>query len=200
MIILYLKPKIIIDMKKLLLIAVAALGTFTASAQMKVEDITVEKNLTVEGKELTLNGAGLREKFFIDLYVAGFYTTAQSKDGKALTNADQPMAITLDIVSKLVTQEKMIEAIVDGFEDSVDDAERKKLQPKIEKFIGFFNEAIIEGNEFQISYVPGKGTMAHKNGKLLGSIDGLDFKKGLFGIWIGNDPADNGLRKDLLGL
>jgi hypothetical protein len=186
-------------MKKLLLIAVAVLGTYTASAQMTVEGVTVEKKLTVDGKELTLNGAGLREKFFIDLYVAGFYTTTKSNDGKMLTNADQPMAITLDIVSSLVTQDKMIEAITDGFQESVNSAERKKLQSRIDKFIGFFNQEIVEGNEFQISYVPGKGTMAHKNGKLLGTIEGMDFKKGLFGIWIGNNPVDNGLSKDLLG-
>lgn len=186
-------------MKKLLLIAVAVLGSYTASAQMTVEGVTVEKSVTVDGKELTLNGAGLREKFVFDLYVGGLYTTTKTSDGNALLNADQPMAITLDIVSKLVTQENMIDAITDGFDESVSRAERKKLQPKIDQFIGFFNEEIVNGNKFQISYVPGKGTMAHKNGKLLGTIEGKDFAKGLFGIWIGDNPADKDLKKGMLG-
>jgi hypothetical protein len=186
-------------MKKLLLIAVAALGSYTASAQMTVEGVTVEKNLTVDGKELILNGAGLREKFVFDLYVGGLYTTAKSTNGTTLVNADQPMAITLDIVSKLVTQDKMIESITEGFESSATSAERKALKPKIKKFIGFFNEEIVKGNEFQISYVPGKGTMAHKNGKYLGTIEGLDFKKALFGIWLGKNPADKDLKSGMLG-
>jgi hypothetical protein len=186
-------------MKKLLLIAVAALGSYTASAQMTVEGVTVEKNLTVDGKELALNGAGLREKFVFDLYVGGLYTTTKSTNGTTLVNADQAMAITLDIVSKLVTQDKMIEAITEGFEDSVSSAERKKLQPKINQFIGFFNEEIVKGNEFQLAYVPGKGTMAHKNGKMLGTIEGLEFKKALFGIWLGNNPADKDLKAGMLG-
>jgi len=187
-------------MKKLLLIAVAALGTYTASAQMNVKGVNVEKNLTVDGNQLVLNGAGVRVKAFVlKLYVGGLYTTTKATNGMAVVNADQPMAITLDILSTLVTQDNMKEAITDGFEDSLSDAERKKLQPKIDKFIGFFNEEIVEGNEFQISYVPGKGTMAHKNGKLLGTIDGLDFKKGLFGIWLGEDPADNSLKSSMLG-
>lgn len=186
-------------MKKLLLIAVAVLGFYTASAQMTVEGVTVEKSVTVDGKELALNGAGLREKFIFDLYVGGLYTIIKTSDGNALLNADQPMAITLDIVSKLVTQDKMIDAITDGFDESVSRAERKKLQPKIDQFIGFFNEEIVKGNEFQISYVPGKGTMAHKNGKLLGTIEGKDFAKGLFGIWIGDNPADKDLKKGMLG-
>jgi len=186
-------------MKKLLLIAVALLGTYTASAQITVEGVTCEKSITVDGKELTLNGAGLREKFVFDLYVGGLYTTTKTNNGATLLNSDQPMAITLDIVSQLVTQDKMIEAITDGFKDSASKEERKKLQPRINKFIGFFNEEIVNGNEFQIAYIPGKGTMAHKNGKLLGTIEGKDFAKALFGIWIGDKPADDDLKKGMLG-
>jgi hypothetical protein len=187
-------------MKKLLLIAVALVGTYTASAQMTINDVTVEKSVTVEGKELMLNGAGLRKKAFFSLYVGGLYTSTPSSNAKALVNADITMAITLDITSRLVSQDAMIDAITEGFEESVSKKERKVLQPKIDQFIGFFNEEIVEGNEFQISYVPGKGTMAHKNGKLLGTIEGIDFKKGLFGIWLGEDPADDDLKEGMLGM
>lgn len=186
-------------MKKLLLIAVAALGTYTASAQMTVEGVLVEKNITVDGKELTLNGAGLREKFIFDLYVGGLYTTTKSNNANLLVNSDLPMALTLDIVSKLVTQENMVESITEGFQNSVSKTERKKLQPRIDKFIGLFNEEIVNGNQFTIAHIPGKGVMAYKNGKLLGTIEGLDFKKALFGIWLGDSPADNNLKKGLLG-
>ncbi len=187
-------------MKKIFVLAVALLGTFTATAQITVEGIKVEKNLTVDGKELILNGAGLREKIVFDLYVGGLYTMKKTTDGEQLVNADEPMAITLDIVSKLVTQDNMKESITEGFFESTTKKERKAIQSRIEKFIGFFNEEIVEGNEFQISYVPGKGTMAHKNGKFLGTIEGLDFKKALFGIWLGKYPADEDLKDGLLGL
>ncbi|AZQ44466.1 chalcone isomerase family protein [Nonlabens ponticola] len=186
-------------MKKLLLVAVAFMGIYTADAQIVVEDVTVEKSVTVDGKELMLNGAGLREKLWIDLYVGGLYTTTKSSDGKAIVNADEFMAITLDIVSKLVTQDKMISSVEEGFQASTSKAERKALQPKIDKFIGFFNKPIVSGNEFQLSYVPGKGTMVHKNGALLGTIEGMDFKKALFGIWLGDKPADDDLKDGLLG-
>ncbi len=186
-------------MKKILLLAVAFIGTYTATAQITVEGVKVEKSLTVDGKELTLNGAGLREKIVFDLYVGGLYTMKKSSDGDKLVNADEHMAITLDIVSKLVTQDNMKESITEGFFESTSKKERKAIQSRIDRFIGFFNEEIVEGNEFQISYVPGKGTMAHKNGKLLGTIEGLDFKKGLFGIWLGEYPADKDLKKGLLG-
>lgn len=186
-------------MKKILLIAVALLGTYSATAQKTVEGVKVEGTLKVGNKDLQLNGAGLREKVFIDLYVVGLYTTTKSSDANKIINADEHMAITLDIVSSLVTQDKMIEAVQDGFENSATSKERKALKSKIDSFIGMFSSPIVNGNEFELAYIPGTGTVVSKNGKTLGTIEGLDFKKALFGIWLGSDPADKDLKKGLLG-
>ena len=35
--------------------------------------------------------------------------------------------------------------------------------------------------------------------KKKGVIEGYDFKKALFGIWLGDNPADEGLKEGLLG-
>ncbi|MEE2801998.1 MAG: chalcone isomerase family protein [Bacteroidota bacterium] len=187
-------------MKKYIFILAAAFMTFTAQAQQTVEGVEVEGSLSKYGKELTLNGAGLREKVFIDLYVGGLYVTEKSDDGEALTSSDQSMAITLDIVSKLVTQDNMISSIEEGFENSCSSKEYKALSGKIEKFIALFKEEIVKGDEFVLFYIPGEGTKVSKNGKELGTIPGLDFKKGLFGIWLGDYPADEELKEGLLGL
>ena len=53
---------------------------------------------------------------------------------------------------------------------------------------------------FDITYQPGKGVVAYKNGKEKGTIEGMDFKKALFGIWLSNDPADDDLKEAMLGL
>ncbi|MEO9501157.1 MAG: chalcone isomerase family protein [Nonlabens ulvanivorans] len=186
-------------MKKLILLAVALVATFTANAQVTINDVKVEKSLTVEGQELMLNGAGLREKLWFDLYVGALYTTVKSGDGSTLVDADLAMAITLDITDSKVTQDKMKSAVEDGFEDSCTDAERAAIKGDITRFIGFFKDAIVEGDEFQIAYVPGKGTMVSKNGKALGTIAGIEFKRALFGIWLGDDPADEDLKEGMLG-
>ena len=47
-------------MKKYIFILAAAFMTFTAQAQQTVEGVEVEGSLSKYGKELTLNGAGLR--------------------------------------------------------------------------------------------------------------------------------------------
>lgn len=186
-------------MKKILLIAVALLGTYSATAQKTIEGVKVEGTLKVGDKTLSLNGAGLREKIVFDLYVGGLYTTTKSSDAGKIIYADEHMAITLDIVSDLVTQEKMIEAVSEGFEKSSTSKQRKELKPQIDSFIAMFSQPIVKGNEFELAYIPGTGTVVSKNGKQLGTIAGMDFKKALFGIWLGSNPADKDLKKGLLG-
>ena len=42
--------------------------------------------------------------------------------------------------------------------------------------------------------------VAFKDGKELGTIKGMEFKKALFGIWLGKKPADDDLKENMLGL
>ena len=60
-------------------------------------------------------------------------------------------------------------------------------------------EKIKEGDIFEIWYVPGMGVQPFKNGNFQANIEGLDFKKALFGIWLSDKPADASLKKSLLG-
>ena len=73
------------------------------------------------------------------------------------------------------------------------------LRSRIDQFKGFFKEKIKKGDVFSMIYEPGKGVTVLRNGTKAGTISGLDFKKGLFGIWLGDEPADKDLKKGLLG-
>ena len=93
----------------------------------------------------------------------------------------------------------MSEAIQEGFEKSLK-GNVAPLKAKIDAFIGTFSkEAIKEGDLFLLDYVPGTGLKAFKNGKLITTIEGEDFKKALLGIWLGSDPVDAALKTGLLG-
>ena len=41
--------------------------------------------------------------------------------------------------------------------------------------------------------------MIYKDGVEKGYVEGLDFKEALFKIWIGDNPADKGLKNEMLG-
>lgn len=169
------------------------------NAQVTVSGVTMPGTLKVGNNNLVLNGAGIRVKLFMDIYVAGLYVTAKSNNGEAIAKANDASAVKLQITSSLVTSDRMKEAILEGFKKSTG-GNTAPVQAKIDRFVKLFSlEPIVKGNVFDLQYTPGTGVQVYKNGKLLETIDGLDFKTALWGIWLGNDPADKGLKAGMLG-
>lgn len=186
-------------MKKLLFGICFAMIAQISVAQEEISGVTPAKSIEVSGKQLTFNGAGLREKLFLDLYVGSLYVTNKSTDGNKVANADEAMAITLDIVSGLITSDKMISATNEGFEKSTN-GNTEPIKNEIATFISAFKEEIKTGDHFVIAYTPEGGVEVSKNGKKIKTIQGLEFKKALFGIWLGKKPADDDLKEGMLGL
>ena len=185
-------------MKKIIFVMVAFLGVSLASAQTKVGGVNIPDTETFQGETLNLNGAGVREKLWIDLYAGGLYLSEKSSDASEIVSANSPMSIKLHIVSKLITSDKMIEAVNEGFENSTG-GKTAPIASKIDKFRSFFMEEIKKNDVFDIVYLPSQGVVAYKNDKELGSIEGMEFKKALFGIWLSNRPADDDLKEAMLG-
>ncbi len=187
-------------MKKVLLGLVALMMLNSTLAQTVIGDATLPNNKTYESHELILNGAGLREKLWFDLYAAGLFLEKKNTNANYILEADKPMAMHLVILSGLLSKKKMIGAFRDGFENTNDEATIKKLQTKIDKFISFLYEEISVSDRYDIIYTTEKGSELYKNGKLLGTIEGLEFKKALFNIWLSKDPVDDDLKDDMLGI
>jgi len=179
-------------MKKIILLIVAFISLTTATAQIRVGKAVLPYEESFGGVELKLNGAGLREMLWIDLYAGGLYLQKKSKDPRVILDADETMAIKLNIVSGFVTQKKMIKAVRDGFNKATF-GNTEALDKRINKFIRFFNEPIVKNDIFDIVYIKGEGVKAFKNGKELGVVEGRDFKYALFKIWLGEEPASEGI-------
>lgn len=188
----------IMSKKQIFTVLLVVLSTFSMDAQKTVSGVKVDEKLALDGNNLTLNGAGVREKFFMDMYVGSLYLTKKSTNAQDIIDSKESAAIKLNIVSGMITSDKMISAINEGFENSTG----KKTAPykaKIDKFKGFFKEKINKGDTFIILYDAKDGIIVYKNGVKKGSIEGHDFKKALFGIWLGKKPADDDLKDDMLG-
>lgn len=170
----------------------------SAPAQTKAGGATIPNTVSFEGEKLILNGVGVREKFWMDMYAGALYLEEKSSNTNAIMAADEPMAIKIHIVSKLISSDKMIDAVNEGFENSTN-GNTAPLAAEINKFKGFFSDEISKNDVFDIVYLPSKGVVAYKNGKEQGTIEGLGFKKALFGIWLSNKPADKALMEGMLG-
>lgn len=164
----------------------------------EVAGVQIDDSISAAGKQLSLNGAGIRTKWFMDIYVGGLYLPANNADAAKIIESDEPQAIKLHMVSGLVTSEKMVKATMEGFENATGD-NVAAIQDEVDAFMGVFEEQISENDQFDLVYVPGKGVEVYKNAELKDTIGDLKFKKALFGIWLSDKPAQEDLKSSMLG-
>lgn len=174
--------------------------SLNSRAQVTLNGVTLPAELQINKQKLVLNGAGIRSKLFFKLYTIGLYLPAKSSDGAALLNANKMMVVRFEITSDMINSDNMSEAINEGF-DSSTKGNTSAIRTRIDKMLKTFSaEEIKIGDVFQIVYVPDLGTEIYKNAVLKSTIEGQDFKKALFGIWISDNPVNSSLKKELLGL
>lgn len=178
------------------LVLTAALSA--PATALTVEGVDLPDTYSAMDTELKLNGAGTRSKWFMDLYVGGLYVPETIDDGQAIINADEPQAITLHIISGMITSDKMKSATMEGFENSTD-GDLSAIQDDVDTFLDVFSEEIQDGDVFDLVYLPGEGVRVLKNGEERATIGDLEFKKALFGIWLSDEPAQEDLKEKMLG-
>lgn len=155
---------------------------------------------STDGQTLVLNGIGLREKFWVDVYVGSLYLVTRSDDVAEILSRPGPWRVQLDFVYKEVAREKLLDGWREGFEKNQSAENLKRLQPRIERFYGYFDTSVVAKEQYAFDYVPSQGVLVSRNKKELGLIPGEDFKNALLEIWLGNHPADKKLKKGMLGL
>ncbi|MCD6543969.1 MAG: chalcone isomerase family protein [Flavobacteriaceae bacterium] len=184
--------------KKITLFAIALMLISFTSGDLEIGGITMPDTMKAGNTDLTLNGAGIRTKFFLKLYVGGLYLQNKTTDESKVLSEDKPMAIRLHIISSMITSEKMEDATREGFKKSLG-SKKSSMSSEIDAFIDVFKEEIKDGDIFDMVYIPGTGVEISKNEKHSKTIKGLAFKNALFGIWIGKKPAQDSLKEGMLG-
>ena len=187
-------------MKALLIVGwLAMFSTLAGAAELSGVFVMDEIN-TEKGETLVLNGAGLREKFWVDVYVGSLYLPEKSSDIAEILSKPGPLRIQLDFVYKEVAQEKLLQSWREGFEKNQPQASLQMLEARIAQFYRLFDSSAVARDQYRFDYQPGIGTRVSKNQQELGVIAGEDFRNALLEIWLGNQPADKGLKKAMLGL
>lgn len=160
-------------------------------------DYSFPPAVTVDGQSLKLNGQGIRKKLIISVYAAALYTATPSADPKSLIGADEPKRIVMHFLYK-VGPDSINEAWRTGFAAN-SGAALPALRSRLDRFIALFTEEMRKGETIVLTYTPAGGTRVEVKGVDKGSIEGADFIKALAAVWLGDSPADAGLKKGLLG-
>jgi hypothetical protein len=182
-------------MRKLILAATlvfAATAGATTVAGVKVPD-TVDAG----GHKLVLNGAGLRKKFVIKVYVGSLYLNQKQNNAAAILTADAPRRQVLHFLFD-VGKGKMAEAWEEGLEDNTPNA-----SPEVKtafKTLSSWMEDMKEGQQIVLTYVPGTGTTVEVNGKNKGTLGGKAVADAILNTWVGPKPGPGSdFKKAILG-
>jgi hypothetical protein len=184
-------------MKKALCIAAALAVSMLATPLLAKEfsGVKLDDSISVEGKQLTLNGGGIRTKLMVKVYVAGLYVEKVSRDAGQLVASDQVKQVRIVMVRD-IGRSKMTDAVEEGFEKNVKE-HLAALRSRLDQFKAAIPD-LKENDQLVFTYVPGKGTIVKTPaGEKI--LPGKDFADALFSVWLGKSPADGNLKKGMVG-
>jgi hypothetical protein len=181
-------------------VAVVSLLLVASFATAKeIGGVNLPDSLMAGKTKVILNGAGLRKAMvFVKVYAGGLYLVKKNTDPGKIIAADEPMAVRMHFIRDGVSNETLINAWNEGFTKATA-GNIAPIKKEIDTFNAFFTEEAKKDDIYDIIYIPEEGVKVYMKGVLKGSIKGLDFKKALFAIWLGKDPADSKLKKGMLG-
>jgi len=178
----------------LLLLAVHCILPAPSHA-LTVENITFAESTAVGDKPLPLGNAGLlRYLKFIKVYVAALYLPEGIKAEDVLSDVPKRLEISYLISIKGPDFDKGAAPVLEGNQSP---AELAKLRPRIDRINAAYKD-VKPGDRYSLTYLPGRGTELALNGTPLVVIEGSDFAAAYFGIWLGREPIDEQLKRDLL--
>lgn len=181
--------------------ALALAFALPAMAAIDVNGVKFDDTNKVGGKDLKLNGAGMRTKLIIKVYAAGLYLPEKSKNVAEILKMEGPRRVTLVMARDLSSQD-LAKAFMDGINENLDKAEKAKIVTQIGKFGEMFASVddIKKGDVMHMDWIPGTGTVCELNGKCIGdTASDINFYNAVLRIWLGDKPADSSLKPALLG-
>jgi hypothetical protein len=172
------------------------LSLLAGAEAREFEGVTMPDSATVGGTALVLNGMGLREKYFINVYVGGLYLPSKTTDAKSAIDQDVAKKFVMHFQYS-VPKDKMVEAYEEGLTNNAG-ALKGAQAANFQTFYGWLAD-MASGDEIVYEYVPGKGTTVSVKGAVKGTIEGTDFMKALFAIYLGATPPTAALKSGVMG-
>lgn len=179
----------------------AALSFSAHANPVEVSGVKLEPTVRVGNQELKLNGAGTRFRAIFKVYVAGLYLPETRKTMAEILALPGARRVTLVMLRDL-SNEELGRAFIAGVTKNSTREENAKIIPQLQTFGEIFASIpeLKKGDVLNTDWVPGTGTVVHVNGKKVADpIPDIAFYNALLRIWLGEKPADAGLKTGLLG-
>ncbi|MBC7538962.1 MAG: chalcone isomerase family protein [Bacteriovorax sp.] len=161
-----------------------------------LDDVTFADKVNVEGKDLVLNGIGIRKATIlkIKVYYGALFVEGKTKDPNAFLATAAPKQIVMHFVRD-VEAKKLQDAFTEGMEAA--NKNHASFKAQLDKFNS--NIVNVVKNDLIIITFTNDGVSLNVKGRQAEKITGTEFAHALLNIWFIN-PRDENLRNGLLGL
>lgn len=172
-----------------------------AQAQTVVGGVRFEPAIEIGGSRLQLNGAGLRQRFRVGIYAAGLYVMQTSADPEQLVTQPGPKRVALRFLRE-VDGELFVSSLHNGLKANHSAEQLAGWRAQIDSLTATISTIARarRGDSVSFDFNPAEGIRVTFNGTTRGPvIPGEDFYAAVLRVWIGAKPADEGLKKGVLG-
>lgn len=180
---------------------VAAIALLGAAQAIEVGGLKFDDTVRVAGKELKVNGAGIRTRFGFKVYSMVLYLPEKKDTPAAVFDSAGPRRFSLGLLRD-VTGDDLGQAFMAGITANTDKAERSRFVNQLAQF----GEAFVsiaqgkKGDIINVDWLPDTGTVMTYNGKPIGEpMKDIAFYNAVLKIWLGDKPVDSSLKPQLLG-
>ena len=168
------------------------------AAAVEVEGVRIVDRVSVGSRPLVLNGAGVRSKLVLKLYVVALYVPKRVKTvGEVFAAAPRRVQMTL---LHTVPASEIIDALQDTMADNSSPAELAAVKPQTDRLVALIRpfREVKQGDIVTLDFVNGATDLGW-NGRFRGRIPGEAFNRALTRIWLGPKPVQADLKQKLLG-
>jgi hypothetical protein len=190
--------------RRALLAAVAAAllaATGVRAQTIDVEGARYDSSVVLAGERLVLNGVGVRKRFMFDIYAGGLYVPQRAARTEELLAQPGPKRVALRFLRD-VDGELFVTSLNTGLKANHTEAELARWKSQVETLTRTIQTIALarRGDSINFEYTPQDGTRVTVNGVTRGPlIPGADFYAAVLRVWLGETPADAGLKKGMLG-
>jgi len=185
-------------MRRTFIVASLSLLLTLPALAAEVGGVKLDDKISLGGKELVLNGAGIRTKLVFKVYVASLYLPAKAGDLAGVLAAS-PRRVQLNLLRDLSADE-LAGALADGIKETSSAEQVAAVKTQTEQLLSIMKSVgqAKTGEVVTMDFVGGETRIAF-NGQAKGSIAGEPFNAALMRIWLADKPVQPDLRKAMLG-
>ncbi|OYV35843.1 MAG: hypothetical protein B7Z83_06810 [Thiomonas sp. 20-64-5] len=181
--------------------ALAFGGTAPSAQALTLHGVDIPAQVELGSKTLILNGAGTRYVFLFKVYTAALYLPQKSAQPQAIYSMAGPKELKLTMLRD-VSGKELGDKLNEGIKNNLTPEEFNAFIPSLAQLGGLFAQKsqVKTGETVTFRDIPGKGCTLVIDGMATGSVfTEPQFFNSMLKIWLGKDPAEDRLKRALLG-